>query len=179
MRKYLIILILLTFTIPASAATIYKWVDKEGTVNFTDDYNQIPSAYRHQIKIEMIEESSKVGSPPAAQTPPQKSEEATTATYGLGESYWRDKVRPWKDQLGEATENYEKAQRNFTRKSEEMSKTNFYGRSRSQTKWDVMELKRLDEEVKKYEAQMSEANSMLEKISKEAQEWKANPDWLK
>ena len=42
-----------------------------------------------------------------------------------------------------------------------------------------MELKRLKEEVKKYEAQMSEANKMLEKISKELQEWKANPDWLK
>ena len=179
MRKFLIILILLTFTIPAYAATIYKWVDKEGTVNFTDNYNQIPSAYRDQVKIEIREESSKVEGPLPAQTSPQKSEDAKTVTYGLEESYWREKARPWKEKLGEATENYEKAQRNFTRKSEELSQTNFYGRSRSQTKWDVMELKRLNEEVKKYEAQMAEANKMLEKISKEAQEWKANPDWLK
>ncbi len=179
MRKFLITLLLLTFTIPAYAATIYKWVNKEGTVNFTDDYNQIPSAYRDQVKTEIRGEPSKLEDPPSAQAPPQKSEDAKAVMYGLGESYWREKARPWKEQLGEATENYEKAQRNFTRKSEELSQKNFYGRSRSQTKWDVMELKRLKEEVKKYEAQMSEANKMLEKISKELQEWKANPDWLK
>jgi hypothetical protein len=120
-----------------------------------------------------------VESPPAAQAPAQKREEAKTANYGLGESYWRERARPWKEQLKEATENYERAQSNFKRKSEEVGQTNFSGRSRSQSKWDVMGLKRLDEEVKKYEAQMAEAKMMLEKISKEAQELNANPDWLK
>jgi hypothetical protein len=31
----------------------------------------------------------------------------------------------------------------------------------------------------KYETQIAEANEMLRKLSKEAEESKANPDWLK
>jgi hypothetical protein len=43
----------------------------------------------------------------------------------------------------------------------------------------ITELHGLKEEVKKYEAQIVEANEMLRKLSKEAEEAKANPDWLK
>jgi len=181
MKKIIILLILLTFVIPVYAATIYKWVDKEGVVNYTDDYGKIPSEYRDRIEVETRKDvqEERAPLPTQALTPSGKEEEIRTDIYGRDETWWRDKVRPWKEQLKEATENYEKAQKNFTKKAEELSQTNFYGRSRSQTKWDVMELNRLNEEKKKYEAQITEANEMLNKLSREAKETKADPDWLK
>jgi len=31
------------------AAELYKWVDDKGVVNFTDDYNKVPPAYRNRL----------------------------------------------------------------------------------------------------------------------------------
>jgi len=40
-KKISILLILLVFRFSASAENVYRWVDKEGILNFTDDYNKI------------------------------------------------------------------------------------------------------------------------------------------
>jgi hypothetical protein len=180
MKKFFILLILLIFTVPGYGATIYKWVDKDGVVNFTDDLSKVPPSYQDQVKVETRKDVPEESAPlsPQTITPSDKDDEMITDSYGRGEAWWRDKVRPWKEKLKEATEKYEEAQKNFTRKSEELSQTNFFGRSRSQTKGDVMELNRLNEEKKKYEAQMAEANEMLGKLKKEAEETKADPAWL-
>jgi len=181
MRKLLCFLIFMVFISPVNAQTIYKWTDEKGVVNYTDEYSKVPPKYRDQVEAEKWKDTQKPRVPSLAppQAPPQESGEATMDIYGRDEAWWRDRVRLWKEKLKEATENYEKAQANFTKKSEELSQTNFAGRSRSQTKWDVMDLNRLNEEKKKYEAQVAEANEMLNQISKEAEEAKANPDWLK
>jgi hypothetical protein len=180
MRRFLILLILMIFSVPAYSATIYKWVDKEGALNFTDDLDKVPPSYRDRVEVETRKDvqEQKAPLPPQAITPSGKGDEIITDTYGQDESWWRDKVRPWKEKLKEATEKYEEAKRNYEKKSEELTHTNFAGRSRSQSKWDVMELNRLREEKEKYEAQVSEANAMLEKLSKEAKEAKADPSWL-
>ena len=58
----------LIFASSASAA-IYKWVDKEGVVNFTDDESRVPSAYRSQT--EKVDTARMASSTPS-QTPPRK-----------------------------------------------------------------------------------------------------------
>jgi len=50
MKKLIALLFSFVFASSASAA-IYKWVDKEGVVNFTDDESRVPSAYRSKIEI--------------------------------------------------------------------------------------------------------------------------------
>jgi hypothetical protein len=62
-------------------------------------------------------------------------------------------------------------------KAEELSARRFG--SRTQYKTNIIELDRLKEEMFKYGGQIAEANEALEKILKEAQEAKANPDWLR
>ena len=180
MKKVFFILFLLIFISSAYAATIYKWVDKDGVVNFTDDLEKVPLSYRDRVQVETRKDVPEESAPSSPQTiaTSGKDDEMIKDSYGRGEAWWRDKVRPWKEKLKEATEKYEEAQKNFTEKAEELSQTNFYGRSRSQTKWDVMKLNRLNEEKKKYEAQMTEANEMLGKLKKEAEETKADPAWL-
>ena len=88
MRKMLIPLILLVFISPAYAATAYKWVDKEGVVNYTDDYSNIPPEYRARVSTEGMEETPSVGVTTSAQGTPPKTEVAKTDIYGSGEPYW-------------------------------------------------------------------------------------------
>jgi len=177
MKKLLITLILLAFTIPGQAATIYKWVDEKGVINFTDDYNKVPPPYRDRVIIEERKEieEDKITIPP--RETPQKKEEISTDIYGRDEAWWRDRVRPWKERLKEATENYERANKEYLEKSEELSKRRFG--SRTQYKIDIIQLDKLNEEKKRYEAQMREVNEMLKRLSKEAEESKADPEWLK
>jgi len=175
MRNLFIILILLTFSITAYAHTFYKWVDEKGIVNYTDDYNSIPSAYRNRVEIEWVHEEG--STPPIQKMTPQKREEARTDIYGQDEAYWKDRVRPWKEFSKTAEANYERVHVRFMQKAEELSMRRFG--SRTQYKTNIIQLDGLKEEMLKYADQIGEAKEALEKISKEAQEANANPEWLK
>ena len=49
MKKLVFVLFLFVFASPASA-TIYKWVDERGVVNFADDPDKVPPVYRNSIE---------------------------------------------------------------------------------------------------------------------------------
>ncbi len=76
-----------------------------------------------------------------------------------------------------AEANYERAHEGFMQKAEELSLKRFG--SPTQYKMKIIELDNAKEEMVKYGEQVAEAKETLEKISKEASEAKANPDWLK
>jgi len=178
MKKILILLILLIFAVPIHAATIYKWVDKDGVVNFTDDLEKVPPSYRDRVEVETRKDVKEEVTPPAPQavTRGNEQEEIKKDIVGRDETWWREKVRPWREKLREATEKYEEAQKKYTEKSDELSRRRFG--SPTQYKMNIIELDRLKEERDKYEAQVSEAKAMLEKLSKEAEATKADPAWL-
>jgi Domain of unknown function (DUF4124) len=179
MEKIIILAVLAVFLVsPLQGATIYKWVDEKGVTNFADDPDKVPPAYRNRVLKEQVEDVQKESPPPRVQEPVQQPEERNTDVYGRGETWWRERVRPLKERLKEATENYQNAHQKFIKKAEEISQTNFYGRSRSQTKWDAMELNRLREEEKKHEVQVAEVNERLSALAREAEEAKANPEWV-
>lgn len=61
-RYKFILLLFVTIYLISSPVTliagkVYKWIDKKGTVYFTDNYLSIPPEYRHQIKIQKAEET--------------------------------------------------------------------------------------------------------------------------
>jgi len=152
-------------------------VDKDGVVNFTDDREKVPSVYRDRVEIETREDipGAKPPAPQGVASP--KKEEAGADIYGRNETWWREKVRPLKDQLKEATGKYESVHHRFMGKAEELSQRRFG--SPTQYKMNIIELDRLKDEMTKYQAQIAEAKEMLEKLSKEAEDSKANPEWLK
>ncbi len=178
MRKILYIICFLVFISSAHGATVYKWVDKEGVVNFTDDLSKVPAAYRNRVEMEERKDLKEkaIPQPPQAATRDTEPEENKTDIYGRDEVWWREKVRLWKEQLKEATEKYEAAEKRYTEKSDELSRRRFG--SPTQYKMNIIELDKVREEKEKYQAQISEANGMLEKLSKEAKETKADPAWL-
>lgn len=174
LKSYWIILFLII--VPSlQAEPIYKWIDKSGVVNFTDDLERVPVQYRDQIqKIEPKEEKKDVQKVEPPSISPTAREKKETDIYGRDEVWWRERVRPWKEQLKEATENLENTRKKFAEKTAEMGRKGLVSRARYQ-----VEAEKYDQEKKKYEAQIAEAQEMLEKLSKEAEEARANPDWLK
>ena len=177
MRKLLIPLILLLFAVPASGATVYKWVDKEGVVNFTDDINNVPQSYRDRVKREKFPQEKETPAP--AQAMNAKSHEAVeTDIYGRDETWWKEKVHPWKEQLTEATENYERVQKEYMLQAQGLGSFTFGKMSLTQYQMLSARLQVLNGEMEKYQGQIGEAKEMLGKLFREAEETKADPAWL-
>lgn len=181
MRSMIYILFFLIFISLVYAQTVYKWTDEKGVIHFSDDLDGVPPAYRDRVKVEKWEDIRKpeASSPAPSGTPLQNKEEGQTDIYGQDEAYWRGKVRPWKEQLQEATENYERVRGEHIKQAEGLDQSNFGKMSLTQYQMLSSRLKVLNEEMAKYQAQMDEANKMLDKITKEAEEAKADPEWVK
>jgi len=107
-----------------------------------------------------------------------KNGEAKTDLYGRDEAWWKEKVRPWKEELKEATQNYEEACDAFVKRVEGLGPFMFGRLSLTQYQMISSRLTELGDRMAKYQTQISEARGMLSKLSKEAKETKANPAWL-
>jgi hypothetical protein len=176
MVKVIVLLLSFVFISPSYGATIYHWVDKNGVVNFTDDYEKLPSEYRSQIHITVMDDAQVMESPgPASvpQTGPAR-EEARKAIPAQGEEWRGERGRAWETQLKEATENLKAAGEDSVGESENLV-IRKYG-SHQQFKSTILSLERIKEEETKYEAQIAEAKEMLKRFSGEAGESKSNPD---
>lgn len=268
MKKLFILLILLIFSVPASATTIYKWVDEEGVVNFTDDYKNVPLAFRNRaetaeyfeekappslpqrvtakieensydrdywskqldeavsnyerVRKELLKEGERLvwhryGSKTqyqmfTAEIPgitqrletyrrqmiearamldkfPEETQETEdgngkgaissgTDIYGRDEAWWKEKVRPWKEDLKEARRNYEEACEAFVEQMERLGPFRFGRLSLTQYQMISSGLTELSGQIAMYQTQILEAKSMLSKLSKEARETGADPAWL-
>ncbi len=177
MKRLIILLILLAFATPGYAATVYKWLDKDGVANYTDDYNKVPAFYRDRVEtLEFFTEKRPPEQTP--QTKPVIKDEIRTDIYGRDETWWKEKVHPWKEQLKEATENYERVREEYMKQAQGLGPYNFGKMSLTQYQMLSSRLNILNDDMAKYRAQMDEANEMLENLSKEARESNADPAWL-
>ena len=174
--KIAILTLLLVLPSISHTADIYKWVDKDGTVNFSDDLNKVPPEYRDQVKTEKVRDSEKTQTPTPGPASVQKPGEEKRDAQGRGEEYWRELVRPWKKQLKQAQEDYKNTNIKIDDALEALR-----GRYYSHTQYNFkrVEVEGLMAERGTYEAKIKEANEMLAKIAKEAEEAKADPAWLK
>jgi cell division protein FtsB len=173
-KKVFILLILMVFISPVYAATIYRWVDGKGVVNFTDDYNRVPLAFHNRVEKEYLQEDE---TPTPAQEMVAKSkEEIRTDIYGQDETYWREKVRPWREQLEEATKNYENVHKDFMVRAEGLVRVKFG--SKTQYQMVSYALSGLTQQLEEHRAQIAKAEEMLDELSREAEKAKANPEWL-
>ena len=175
MKKFLILLTLLSFSVPAYAAAIYKWVDKDGVANYTDDYSQVPALYHNRVE-ELEFFTGKTSSVQTPKTTPGIKEEIRTDIDGRDETWWRGKVRPLKDQLKEATENYENVHKEFMEQAEGLVRVKFG--SKTQYQMVSYALSQLTQKMEEYRAQIAKAEEMLGELSKEAEKANANPEWL-
>jgi hypothetical protein len=159
-------------------AEIYKWIDDKGTIHFTDDYSNIPSSYREQLKVEIREDiqEEKIPSEPQKIIPGSKEKRVKADLYRQEEEWWRGRVRPWEQQLKGASGNYENTNKEFIEESGKLILRKFG--SHQQFKSTILRMDSIKEARSKHEAQIIEAEGMLEKISRKAEESKADLDWL-
>jgi len=101
-----------------------------------------------------------------------------TDIYGRDEAWWKEKVRPWKEQLKEATQNYEEVSGAFVKQLEGLGPFMFGRLSLTQYQMISSRLTGLSDKMAKHQTQISEAKVMLARLSKEAKETKADPAWL-
>jgi hypothetical protein len=189
-RMGLLILMGLTFLSFSLAfgQEIYRWVDEQGTVHFTDDLGQVPEKYRDKIqkKEPPKEPPTTQPAPPQPPVPPMgmEVEKGSGATprqkdiLGRGEEWWRAKVNEWNEKLKTAQRNYENNYSEWKSKEQELEASKF--KPDSVKRKLKAEIKDLEEKTKDWEKQMDEAKNMLENIlPKQAQDYQANPEWLK
>jgi hypothetical protein len=199
-RMGLIILMGLTFLSFSLAfgQEVYRWVDEQGTVHFTDDLGQVPEKYRDKIQKKEPPKEPPITQPippqpiPPQPTPPQplapptgmEVEKESGATprqkdiLGRGEEWWRAKVNEWNEKLKTAQRNYENTYSEWKSKENELESSKF--KPDSFKRKLKAEIKDLEEKTKDWEKQMDEAKNMLENIlPKQAQDYQANPEWLK
>jgi len=183
---------LLFYSALAFGQEVYRWLDDKGTVHFTDDLGQVPEKYRGQLQRERPPEEP----PPAQPTPPKSIQTPRGAEgekqpkpapgsatgekdiLGRGEEWWRAKAREWDEKLKNAQKNYENAYSEWKAKEQEIETSKF--KSDSIKRKLRAEIKTLEEKAKDFEKQVEEAKNMIEKVlPKQAQEDRANPEWLK
>ena len=173
--RYGIFFLLLVSASIAHAADIYRWVDKNGSPHFTDDIGKVPSEYQDQVKKEEVKEPRESeASKPAPASVEERQKERKDA-HGMGETYWRERSRPWNKQLKEATENYENINMDID-DALETAKGRFL--TPTQYNFKRIEVEKLMEKRGTYEAKIKEARERLDKIAKEAEEANADPEWL-
>ena len=161
---------------------IYQWVDGKGTLHFTDDLSLVPERYRNQVQKKKVpKEPSPLPRPP--DTTEEKEEISSPVpeqkdTVGRGEEWWRMKVEEWNEKLLLANQNYETAYAEWKAKEKELEESKF--KPKSLQRKLMAEMKLLEDRMKEWEKQKEEAKNMLEKVlPKEAEDYHANPDWIK
>ncbi len=192
-RSLIVIAALLLFSSAAFGQEVYRWVDEQGTVHFTDDLGQVPEKYRDKIQKKEPPKEPPITQPiPPQPAPPQPLapptgmgvEKGSGATprqkdiLGRGEEWWRAKVNEWNEKLKTAQRNYENTYSEWKSKENELESSKF--KPDSVKRKLKAEIKDLEEKTKDWEKQMNEAKDMLDNVlPKQAQDYQANPEWLK
>jgi hypothetical protein len=194
-RMGLLILMGLTFLSFSLAfgQEVYRWVDEQGTVHFTDDLGQVPEKYRDKIQKKEPPKEPPITQPIPPQPAPSQPlapptgmgiDKGSGATprqkdiLGRGEEWWRAKVNEWNEKLKTAQRNYETTYSEWKSKENELESSKF--KPDSVKRKLKAEIKDLEEKTKDWEKQMNEAKNMLENVlPKQAQDYQANPEWLK
>lgn len=98
--------------------------------------------------------------------------------YGRDKAWWRQKVFGQREQLKKTVDNYEKAYEAYTQAIDKLDPSRFGGLSLTQYQMISSRLTVLKGEMAKYEAQVNEADESMRKLIREAEESRANLEWL-
>ena len=184
MRRMVLLILIVLLSSPwiASDQEIYRYVDEKGTVHFVDDLTLVPEKYRNQVQKKKPPEKP---SPPPAPVPSKtvtpssrESPPAEKDLLGRGEDWWRAKMKEWNDKLLNAQKNYDLTYAALRNKTKELENSKF--KPDSLKRKLKAEIKELEAKVKDWERQRDEAKNMVEKVlPRQAENDRANPDWLK
>ena len=186
MSTWLIALWLSVFGVEFAWGQIYKWMDRQGNMHFTDNPSRIPPEYRSTVEVEQASRRAPLAPPSddAAQAMPTDAtapSEPPTPTpprdlLGRGPDYWQQLAQQWSTRLQQHLRERDRLQLlyNYTRHLASYTR-DVFDRGRIHT-----DIARLEKAIAEAEAQILEAETMLgTTLPLEAKRLGANPDWLK
>lgn len=161
---------------------LYRFGSKTQYEMFTEELPSITArfeAYKKQMleARNMLDEFTKKNQG-TENTHGKRAISSKTDIYGRDETWWEEKVRPWKERLKEATENYEETFDAYVEQLERLGPFSRGGLSLTQYQMISSRLTMLSSQIGQDQNQISEAKSMLAKLSKEAKEAGADPVWV-
>jgi len=176
MIKKVILIFILIFSAQISFAEVYKWVDEQGTVHFTDDLTLVPEKYRSKSNRMELPEGSE-------QSTGSKKENATSPPpslykdrMGRGEEYWKGRVEELRNRLKILEEKAENLRSEYNQLTEKINLT----RSSVERGNLRRERDQMKSEIDECRTEIEAARDGLEKrIPEEAKTYNAKPDWLR
>jgi flagellar biosynthesis GTPase FlhF len=174
MKRILFTILFVLFFSGFSLAEVYKWVDDQGVVHFTDDITQVPQKYRPKAEKMGLSEDKEETKVEAES--PQKKDERYLDRSGRGEDYWKGRVEEWRRKLREAQVKLEALRVKYNELTERFNDSKSTAERANVRK----ERDQIKGEMDQSRIQIEEAKEMLEKkIPEEADLYKAKPDWIK
>lgn len=172
--KFFLIMAMLLFASVARTGEVWKWVDEQGVVHFTDSPDSVPEKYREQIDHrEMAEER---------ETPSGTAREAKEVTeeprdrHGRGEDYWIKRANVIKEQLNRAQREYERVRLEYNDLIAKYNAT----RSRAKRRQYQERIESLQGELNRHGEDIQKAKEILEKmLPEEAKRAGVPVEWVK
>jgi hypothetical protein len=175
MKRILLIIFFVLFITQISSAEVYKWVDENGVVYFTDDITLVPEKYRPKAEIIGLPDKKEETKGEKESTPKRK-EEAYRDRLGRGEEYWKGRVEEWRKKLRELQDRSEILRVKYNELTERFNDSKSSAERGSLRK----ERDQIKNEMDQCKIQIEEAKNMLgKKIPEEAELYKAKAEWLK
>ena len=157
-------------------AQVYKWVDDSGTVHFTDDPAKVPEEDWDRVEEKKAIKEEDRRPSDEEKWREQRVRREPTDRFGRRESWWRDRASKWWGQLENAASQHEGVTKKIEEAREILEKARNDGKRRRYRR----QIKHLEEEAKKYKAQIDEARHMLNDVLlDEARMAGADPSWLR
>lgn len=116
--KYLLaILLIFAFSSSSTAGKIYRWVDENGTIGFTDNPSNLPKKYQKTVTPYAETEPGERPSSLEKTKPSQPDEESETRAdvddNGHDEAWWKNRVRELKSRRGVVLQEKERLQEEY------------------------------------------------------------------
>ena len=174
------------FWVGVAWGQIYKWMDRQGNIHFTDNPSHIPSEYRSDVDVEKATPPAPLptSSDNATPTPPTDaaapdgllSAPPPKDRLGRGPDYWQQLAQYWSVQLQQHLQERDRLQLLYDYTRHLAS----YTRDASDRGRIYADSARIEKAIAEAEEQIKEAETMLHTtLPLEARRLGANPEWLK
>lgn len=158
---------------PAANAEFYRWIDKDGKENFTNDPNKIPAELREQSSpLDMRSGRVSVEGRPGGAVPDKGAGRDHKDKYGRGEEWWRRRAENLRRELRDLEDEQALVLKKEQEQEQERGRKTGGGKSKSR--------KNFEQKKMQLEKKIGQARRRLEvDLPEEARKADAYPGWIR
>lgn len=159
----------LFFFTPAANAEFYRWIDKDGKENFTNDPAKIPSGYRERSSpVEVGSDRVSIGEKAPGAVSAKGTGDEHRDKNGRGEEWWRRRAENLRREIRDLEDEYALV----LKKEQEQEQKTGGRKSKSRTNYAQKKMQ--------LEKKIAQARRRLEvDLTEEARKADAYPGWLR